>query len=74
MIKSGDIVIKKTGGNKMFVIDNRDGLVHCTWCTELCYTKKFSEDELVLVTEYDSIIKQLSRQDRIDELFKDTSE
>ncbi len=71
---SGDLVIKKTGGNKMLVVDNKDGIVHCIWATDFCYSEFFREEELILATEFDQIIMQLNRHDRIDELFNKVSE
>ena len=70
---TGDLVIKKTGGNKMLVVDNKEGMVHCIWATDSCYSEFFKEGDLVLVEEFDQMIKQLSRHDRIDELFNSNS-
>ena len=70
---SGDLVIKKTGGNKMLVVDNKDGIVHCIWATDSCYSEYFKEEDLIPAQEFDQIIRQLSRHDRIDELFNNIS-
>jgi len=71
---TGDIVIKKTGGNKMLVVSNKKGLVFCIWATDSCYSEYFNEDDLILAEEYDQLIRQLSRHDRIDDLFNNASE
>ncbi len=72
MIKPGDIVIKKTGGNKMLAYENKGGTVSCCWCVgdESCFNKDFREEDLVLTEDFEKIMKVEERQDRIESLFK----
>jgi uncharacterized protein YodC (DUF2158 family) len=72
MIKPGDIVIKKTGGNKMLAYENKSGIVSCCWCVgeESCFNEFFREEDLVLIDDFEKIMKMEERQDRIESLFK----
>ncbi len=72
--KPGDLVIKNTGGNKMRILDYKEnGVVNCVWATEVIHNDTFNEEELVLLTEYDSILINEKRDDLISEILKKES-
>ena len=52
--KSGDIVIKTTGGNKMTIFDKiEDGIYKCIWFVESRMNEStFREEEIVTLQEY----------------------
>jgi len=70
--KTGDVVIKKTGGNKMTVFDKiSDGVYKCIWFVEnSCNESIFSEDEIVTLLEWKSILKKEEREDKINQLLR----
>ena len=71
--KTGDIVIKTTGGNKM-TIDDRlsDGVYKCLWFVDSKLNESiFKEDELVTLTEWKRLLKTEERDDKINQLLKD---
>jgi uncharacterized protein YodC (DUF2158 family) len=70
MIKVGDSVIRKTGGNKMKVISIKNGIVECDWFTDCFNQGNFNIRELVPISQYDSIFKDYHRQEIIDKILK----
>jgi uncharacterized protein YodC (DUF2158 family) len=73
--KSGDIVIKKTGGNKMTIsqIYLNESIAHykCYWFVEnSLFEELFQEDQLVTLDEYKSILKVEERDDKINQILK----
>lgn len=70
--ETGDVVIKKTGGNKMTVFDKiSDGVYKCIWFVENSYNESiFSEDEIVTLLEWKSILKKEEREDKINQLLR----
>ncbi len=69
--KPGDSVIKKTGGNKMKVIEYASSsVVKCAWVSELYQESSFDENQLVLVSEYKSLLNNYKREDVINEILK----
>ena len=65
--KSGDMVIKTTGGNKMSVFDKiGDGLYKCIWCVGNKVNESiFREDEIIPISEY-KLVEE--REDKINRL------
>ena len=70
MIKVGDLVIKKTGGNKMKVISIVNGIAECVWFTESFNQNYFNIRDLVPISQYGTLFKQYHREDLIDKLLK----
>jgi uncharacterized protein YodC (DUF2158 family) len=69
--KPGDLVIKNTGGNKMRIIgSSEDGLVECVWATENIHEGKFSENDLISLNDYQSVIINEKRDDLINKILK----
>jgi uncharacterized protein YodC (DUF2158 family) len=73
--KSGDIVIKKTGGNKMTVVQEYDdnGRYHykCYWFIESkLYEEVFKEDDIVTLNDYKRFLKIEEREDKINQILK----
>lgn len=73
--KSGDIVIKKTGGNKMTIsqIYLNDEITHykCYWFVEnKLFEELFQEEQLVTLDEYKNILKVEERDDKINQILK----
>jgi uncharacterized protein YodC (DUF2158 family) len=73
--KSGDIVIKKTGGNKMTVVqeykDNSEYHYKCYWFVESkLYEEVFKEEEIVYLIEYKRFLKIEEREDKINQILK----
>jgi uncharacterized protein YodC (DUF2158 family) len=68
--KSGDIVIKTTGGNKMTISDKiSDGLYKCLWFVESSLNESvFKEEEIVTLNEYKRFLKTEEREDKINQL------
>jgi len=68
--KSGDVVIKTTGGNKMTIFDKiSDGVYKCLWFVESsCNESVFKEDEIVTLNEYKRFLKTEEREDKINQL------
>jgi uncharacterized protein YodC (DUF2158 family) len=73
--KSGDVVIKTTGGNKMTVFDNiEDGVYKCLWFVESTMNESvFKEEEIVTLNEYKRFLKTEERVDKINQLLKDSN-
>jgi uncharacterized protein YodC (DUF2158 family) len=68
--KSGDVVIKTTGGNKMTVFDKtEDGVYKCLWFVESSLKESvFKEEEIVTLNEYKRFLKTEEREDKINQL------
>ena len=65
MINVGDLVIKKTGGNKMKVVSIAGDKVECVWVSESFNQDFFDLKELLPYTEYDSLFRDEKRNDKI---------
>ena len=72
--KTGDVVIKTTGGNKMTIFDKiEDGLYKCLWFVESSMNESvFKEEEIVTLNEYKRFLKREEREDKIKQLLKDS--
>lgn len=69
--KSGDIVIKTTGGNKMTIFDQIEGGYKCLWFVDSSLKESvFKEEELVTLNEYKRLLKTEEREDKINQLLK----
>jgi len=73
--KCGDIVIKKTGGNKMTIINEyRDGsklYYKCYWFIDSDLNEKlFKSDEIIPIEEYSRFLKIEERDDKINQLLR----
>ena len=70
--KSGDVVIKKSGGNKMTIEKINDTECKCVWFVGAkVFEKIFNTEELTTVEEYERIyIKKEMRDDKINQLLK----
>lgn len=68
--KTGDIVIKTTGGNKMTIFDKvSEGVYKCLWFVESsCNESIFKEDEIVTIPEWKRLLKTEEREDKINQL------
>jgi uncharacterized protein YodC (DUF2158 family) len=73
--KSGDVVIKTTGGNKMTIFDKiEDGVYKCLWFVESSMNESvFKEEEIVTLNEYKRFLKREEREDKINQLLKDSN-
>ena len=73
--KSGDVVIKTTGGNKMTIFDKiEDGVYKCLWVVESSMNESvFKEEEIVTLNEYKRYLKTEEREDKINQLLKDSN-
>jgi uncharacterized protein YodC (DUF2158 family) len=73
--KSGDVVIKTTGGNKMTIFDKiEDGVYKCLWFVESSMNESvFKEEEIVSLNEYKRFLKTEEREDKINQLLKDSN-
>lgn len=74
--KSGDVVIKKSGGNKMTITQeykNVDSYLYkCYWFVGSDLNEEvFREDEIITLEEYKRYLKIEERDDKINQLFKD---
>lgn len=65
MFKKGDQVIKKTGGNKMSVVEMKNDLITCIWATESVHLESFSYQELMPIEDYESLMIKYDRDDKI---------
>lgn len=67
--KTGDVVIKKTGGNKMVVREQTDDKVKCVWFvgSDFC-NGEFNEEDLVILEQYHRILIMERRSDLIGKL------
>ncbi len=69
--KSGDIVIKTTGGNKMTIFDKIGDAYKCFWFVESSINESFfREEELVTLSDYKRLLKTEEREDKINQLLK----
>jgi uncharacterized protein YodC (DUF2158 family) len=69
--RSGDSVIKQTGGNVMKVIQYSSEGVCCGWISENYHEKTFRENELLTLNEYNLLsTKTLRREELIEEILK----
>lgn len=73
--KSGDIIIKKTGGNKMTIIfgynheEKNKYIYRCYWFVENSLNEyDFDESDIVTIDEYQKILKTEERDDKINQL------
>lgn len=67
--KSGDIVIKTTGGNKMTIFDSIGDKYKCLWFVESSINESiFNEEEIVTLNEYKRLLKEEEREDKINQL------
>lgn len=72
--KSGDIVIKTTGGNKMTIFDKVNDNYKCLWFVESSMNESvFKEEEIVSLNEYKRFLKTEEREDKINQLLKDSN-
>jgi uncharacterized protein YodC (DUF2158 family) len=65
--KLGDVVIKRTGGNKMTItsIDVNENY-ECIWFDDKkLYNDLFHKNEIVTIPEYRKILKIIEREDKI---------
>ena len=71
--KSGDVVIKTTGGKKKTIFDKiEDGVYKCLWFVESKMNESvFKEEEIVTLNEYKRFLKTEEREDKINQLLKD---
>jgi uncharacterized protein YodC (DUF2158 family) len=66
--KSGDLVIKTTGGNKMSVFGISDGIYKCIWCVgDKINESLFKEDEIITLNEYKTLEE---REYKINQILK----
>jgi uncharacterized protein YodC (DUF2158 family) len=70
--KTGDVVIKNTGGNKMTIIDFVEpGLYKCMWFVDAHLNESnFKEEEIITLEEYKRLLKTEEREDKIGKLLK----
>ncbi len=68
--KSGDVVIKTTGGNKMTVFDKiGEDVYKCLWFVESSLNEsEFKEEEIVTLNEYKRFLKKEEREDKINKI------
>ena len=68
--KSGDIVIKTTGGNKMTIFEKiEDGIYRYIWFVESRMNESiFKEEEIVTLQEYKRFLKTEEREDKLNKL------
>ena len=68
--KTGDIVIKTTGGNKMTISDKiADGVYKCLWFVESSLNESiFKEEEIVTLNEYKRYLRVEERDDKLNQL------
>ena len=68
--KTGEIVIKTTGGNKMTIFDSIGDVYKCIWFVESKLNEsEFKEEEIVSLQEYKRILKTEEREDKLNQLF-----
>lgn len=69
--KTGDVVIKKTGGNKMTICNFIDGKYSCFWFVgKHSHQGCFESNELVNLEEYKRILVMEERKDKIKNLME----
>ena len=68
--KTGDIVIKTTGGNRMTVVECEAGDIYkCLWFVENSYHEsKFQEHEILTITDWKRSLKNEEREDKINQM------
>ncbi len=67
--KTGEIVIKTTGGNKMTIFDKIGNVYRCIWFVESEMSEyEFNEEEIVSLSEYKRLIKTEERDDKINQI------
>ncbi len=67
--KSGDVVIKTTGGNKMTIFDKINDSYKCLWFVESTMNESlFKEEEIVSLEEYKRYLKIEERDDKLNQL------
>lgn len=71
--KTGEIVIKTTGGNKMTIFDKIGDVYKCLWFVESQMKESdFKEEEIVTIQEYKRLLKTEEREDKINQILKRT--
>lgn len=69
--KTGEIVIKTTGGNKMTIFDRIGDVYNCIWFVESQMKQsEFKEEEIVTLQEYKRLLKTEEREDKINQILK----
>lgn len=66
--KLGDIVIKKTGGNKMTIdsVDQSSNIYYCIWFDDKkLYHDSFNEQDITTIENYRKLLKIEERADKI---------
>jgi len=67
--KTGEIVIKITGGNKMTIFDKIGDVYKCLWFVESQMKESdFKEEEIVTIQEYKRLLKTEEREDKINQI------
>jgi uncharacterized protein YodC (DUF2158 family) len=67
--KSGDVVIKTTGGNKMTIFDKVNDSYKCLWFVESIMNESvFKEEEIVSLEEYKKYLRIEERDDKLSKL------
>jgi uncharacterized protein YodC (DUF2158 family) len=67
--KSGDVVIKTTGGNKMTIFDKINDSYKCLWFVESKMNESvFKEEEIVSLEEYKRYLRIEERDDKLNQL------
>lgn len=67
--KTGDIVIKTTGGNRMTVVESQADGYKCLWFVENSYHEsKFQEHEILTILEWKRSLKTEEREDKINQM------
>jgi uncharacterized protein YodC (DUF2158 family) len=69
--KPGDTVIKKTGGNKMTIIQNytNQSNYKCYWFVESkLYEEVFNEEDIVTLNEYKRFLLIEEREDKLNKI------
>lgn len=68
MFKEGDQVIKKSGGNKMCVVENNNGLITCIWATDKIHLDSFLQEDLMTMKDYECLLIRYDREDKINKI------
>lgn len=68
IFRIGDLVIKKTGGNKMRVLFIDGDKIECGWYCDNYHEGLFDLDELMLFKDFDLFIKSERRQDILSQI------
>lgn len=68
IFKIGDLVIKKTGGNKMRVLVIDGDKIECGWYCESYHESVFDSGDLMLYKDFDLFIKTERRQDILSQI------